>query len=348
MDKKGCQGLLPEWTPQAGVLLVWPHSHSDWAPLLAQAHAQYIELILAIAKFEPVFVICPEELEEHPPRGCFAGSHYPVSFIPIPTNDTWIRDYGPLCKASSRGKQLVQYTYNGWGQKYPSYLDNQVTYRLLHKDFFKPEVTPSRQDRRFALEGGGVESNGVGILLVNRYWLEASNRNEGYTQDELKEAIRDSLEVKKIIEVDCPPLEGDDTDGHIDTIVRFVSSNCLAYVAPSDPLSPNYKSLILLEKQVKALKNLEEEPFELLPLPDVGALENEHGELLPATYANFLFVNGGIIIPTYGKKTLDEQVLALFRQAFPSYKIFPVEATTLIQWHGSIHCATMQIAKDFL
>lgn len=341
-------GVLPEWAPQAGVLLVWPHRESDWLAILADAEAQYYELVKAIARFESVFVLCPAS--EAPALESFSETKYPVSVIPMATNDTWIRDFGPFCYENqyTSEKRLIQFTYNGWGMKYPASLDNQVSSTLFQQGFFSPVVAMPSGSRRFALEGGGIECNGEGLALVNRYWMQAPNRNEGYSEKELKESLKEILGVQTILEVDCPPLEGDDTDGHIDTIVRFVAPRRIAYVAPTDTASPNYLHLLHLEAQVRDLRTPEGLPFDLLPLPDVGILTNSEGEQLPASYANFLFVNGGIILPTYGKEALDQEVLTLFRHSFPEYEVTPVEATTLIQWHGSIHCATMQIATGFL
>lgn len=349
MNQDKYYGLIPEWASQDGVILVWPHRQSDWSSILEEAQRQTILLAKAIARFEPVYLLCPEG--ETPNATDLEGIiDNSLSIIIVPTNDTWIRDYGPLCKLSKQKgeKELVQFSYNGWGLKYSSNLDNQVTKELFQQSFFHPSLSIDGLYRSLILEGGGLESNGKGLLLINQYWLNAPNRNEGLSREELREKLCNLLDVEKILNVDCPPLLGDDTDGHIDTIARFIGENKIAYVAPTNSHSPNYKTLCQLEKQISELKNLQGKPFDLLPLPDRGEIKDEEGNPLPATYANFLFLNGAIVVPAYDDPSLDNEVVKLFKKEFPEKEIVSVSATTLIKWHGSIHCATIQIAKGFL
>lgn len=348
MDTQTYYGLLPEWAPQDSVLLAWPHSHSDWLPVLEEVHRGYVALICAITRFEPVIILCDHG--ETPLSLLPSEVKKRVTILQIPFNDTWVRDYGPLSfyDTKSQTKQFLGYTFNGWGLKYRADLDNQVLPELMAREDFRLQSTGFRNYRHLSLEGGGIEANGKGTILINGYWLDSPNRNESFSPAEIRRFLLESLGAKHIIEVDCLPLEGDDTDGHIDTIVRFASENQLAYVAPSCEASPNYQALCRLESQVKALKNSEGDPFDLIPLPDVGLLTDNRGDVLPASYANFLFVNGGIILPTYGKEETDAEAREILAKAFPKREVVPVSAEALIKWHGSIHCATMQVSEGFL
>lgn len=350
------KGLLPEWAPQDAILLAWPHEATDWDPILEEIQATYCELIRQIARFETVLIL--NSSGKSPFENLDANTQKRVKVLEVPFNDTWVRDYGPLCRLPDEGENgdacqfsrdtALNFTFNGWGLKYAANLDNQVNNSLFYTLEIFDEAVTIGELQQYVLEGGGLESNGNGLLLYNRYWLHCPNRNDGFSQIELASVLKQSLGAKKLLEVNCPPLEGDDTDGHIDTIARFIDEYTIAYVAPSNPASPNFAILTLLQEQLKDLRNLEGRPLNLVALPDVGELRDEEGNPLPATYANFLFVNGGLIVPTYGRPETDEKALAILRKALPSREIVPVDATVFVRWHGSIHCATMQIAKGFL
>ncbi len=341
-------GVVPEWAPQDAVIVAWPHKATDWNSILNEAHQQFATLIEAIAQFEPVIVLTANG--ETPERFLTEDTMQQVSFIDVPFNDTWVRDYGPLCYTlnGSDSKRAVYYTFNGWGLKFAAHLDNMVTpYLFRQVPLFNTSVQQAPY-RKYQLEGGGFECNGAGIVLYNKYWLNAPNRNEGSKPEEIEATIKESLGVELLLEVDVPPLVGDDTDGHIDTLVRFIDTNTLVYVSPSDASSPNFVALRKLEEQLKGLRNQKGEPFHLIALPDVGLMCDADGEVLPASYANFLFVNGGVIVPTYGVPKHDVEAIAAFQEIFYNRKVVTAPANILVKWHGSIHCATMQIAKGFL
>lgn len=341
---------IPEWAPQDGILLTWPHENSDWDYMLPDIELTYKSLTEAIAKYERVVILVDNNKLN---KEYFAPSaRNNISIHQIPSNDTWIRDYGPLARIEQTRdsgviqKQLLHFTFNGWGLKFAADKDNQCTRRLFKNGIFNKSVEYINA-QKWALEGGGVECNGTDTLLYNKYWLNAPNRNDGLASDDLEDALKNYFGVSHLIHVDCEPLLGDDTDGHIDTIVRFVSDNALAYVSPSDSKSPNLFALKKLEEQVKKLRNSKGEPFELFALPDVGVYEID-GEQLPATYANFLIINNAVVMPIYGKDEIDQQAVDIIKKAFPDRAIVPVNASHLTRQHGSIHCASMQIPEGFL
>ncbi len=339
------KGLIPEWYPQDAVLITWPHEKTDWAPILPLVEANYIALATAILRHETLVVITPlgrsiasllpEELR------------YRLREIPMNTNDTWARDYAPLCVLRGGKKEVVDFRFNGWGMKFASNWDNQVSRSLRQRGFFASDVVWNNQ-LMLVLEGGSVDANSRGEVLTTRRCLMEENRN-AFVSDELQLAslIASSLSTEALIYLDHGAIEGDDTDGHIDTLVRFVSDDTLVYVSPTDPNSVNYQELLALEAELCDHPEVQRRGYRLVGLPDVGNLPDEEGEPMPATYANFLFVNGALLVPTYGVPQ-DAEALAILRELLPDREVVGVDCATLIRQHGSLHCATMQFPKGFL
>ena len=193
----------------------------------------------------------------------------------------------------------------------------------------------------FVLEGGAVESDGHGTVFTTSQCLLAPNRNQPLTQYGIEVQLRRRLHAQRIVWLNHGHLIGDDTDGHIDTIVRCAPDNTLLYVACDDPSDEQYEDFQALENQLKSLRTAEGEPYRLLPLPMPDAIF-EDGERLPATYANFLIINWGVIVPTYAQPEKDDRAVATIAQAFPGREILRLDARTIIRQHGSVHCITMQ------
>lgn len=342
-------GVCPEWVEQDAIIVAWPHSKSDWLPILEDIRQEYLQLIEAIARYEPVVILYA--LDESPLPYLSPQLTNCVYLVEVPFNDTWVRDYGPLCYICpfTREKSFLRYSFNGWGEKFPATLDNRASFELLKQwphIIRKEGKISSRDYTDLVLEGGGIECNGQGLALSNRYWLTCPNRNDQLTFDKLTSRLCNSLGVERLVLVDVPPLVGDDTDGHIDTLARFVGERQIAYVAPTDSESPNFQTLCVLQEQLPSMQQ-EEGLLDLIPLPDVGKLESEEGEILPASYANFLFLNDAILVPAYGIPTRDEEAMQTLQNLFPDREVTSFQTTHLIKWHGSIHCATMQVAKGF-
>lgn len=344
-NKIDCR-LIAEWEPQDAILVAWPHRFSDWAPILQEAEHCFANIITAITPFVPVVLL--HHGDKQLAHFFSAEVLKRIRFIQVPFNDTWVRDYAFLSFEREHQKAVADFNFNGWGLKYAAALDNQVNRYLFESKKIFASTTFFDNKKSFTLEGGGIESNGHGIVLLNRYWLDQPNRNDGLSIEDREKKIGEMLGARKVITVDIPSLVGDDTDGHIDTIARFIGEKSIAYVAPSDPASPNYPKLRKLEIELQRLQDEKGAYFRLVPLPDVGSYTDEGGELLPATYANFLFAGDALIVPTYQRKSLDNDALATLREALPSRVVVGVNATTLVKWHGSIHCSTMQIAKGIL
>ncbi len=227
----------------------------------------------------------------------------------------------------------MDFTFNGWGLKFAANYDNLVTRRLFQKRVFKSPL----KTLNFVLEGGSIESNGEEILLTNTQCLLEENRNPEFSKDEIEERLKRYLKVKEVIFLNHGFLEGDDTDSHIDTLARFVSKDTIAYVKCEDEEDIHFKELKKMEEELKKL------PFNLIPLPFVKPKFYE-GERLPATYANFLFINNAVLVPTYNDEN-DEKAIKIFEKLFPKRDVIGIDSTILIREHGSIHCATMHSFK---
>ena len=197
----------------------------------------------------------------------------------------------------------------------------------------------------FVLEGGSVESDGQGTVLTTSVCLMAPNRNQPMTQDEVEAVLKERLCARKIVWLDHGQLIGDDTDGHIDTIARLCPGNTVLYVGCDDDADPQYTDLKALEKQLQKATNADGIPFRLLRLPMPDAIHFD-GERLPATYANFLILNGAVIVPTYDQPDNDALALNLVAEAFPGYDIIGIDSRIIIRQHGSIHCLTMQYPEE--
>lgn len=311
--------LPAEWEPQSGVQLTWPHDKTDWAPMLDEVLETYEEMAREIRKREPLLMVGP------------------------PTNDTWARDHGfitlmpPL--ASPLPPWLLDFCFNGWGEKFPAELDNAINRRLYDDGTVRGEYV-SHLD--FVLEGGSIESDGQGTIFTTSCCLLAPHRNQPLSREQIENRLKEYLQAERVLWIDHGSLAGDDTDGHIDTLVRICPNDTLLYIGTDDTADEHYEELRLMEEQLRTFRTLDGRPYRLMKLPLPRPIFDEDGERLPATYANFLIVNGAVLCPTYGQPDLDQQALAIIGEAFPGRDIVGIDCRSLIKQHGSLHCCTMQ------
>lgn len=342
--------LIEEWASQDAILVSWPHKDSDWNDMLNEIDECYKNIVSAILNYEPVIILTPEPVRIESLLSDLSSSPYKFYIMEMPTNDTWIRDYGPLSfyiKTEQKEiKAIADFTFNGWGMKFAANKDNIVNRCLYLSRFFNSDV--SFMNRLIlSIEGGGIESDGNGTILTTSSVLYEPNRNAGFQTEELKDIIIESLGANRLFTLNHGVLEGDDTDGHIDTLARFISDNSIAYVYCDDESDIHYHELKKMEEELKSLKNINGHPYELVPLPLPKAIFDKEGDRLPATYANFLFVNGAILLPIYGQD-YDSIAIDTLKNALPTIDIVPVNCNALITQHGSLHCATMQIPEGFI
>lgn len=315
--------LKAEWEPHGAVLLAWPHPDTDWAYMLPEVHACYRDLIDALRRAgEQVILIGPERFL--PALGLNG-----VTEVAVETNDTWIRDYGPLTLSDGTSTLMADFRFNAWGQKFASNLDNQVNRRLAEAGLLP---APLCCHKDFVLEGGSIESDGCGTLLTTSCCLLAPNRNEPMDRAAVEAELRRCLGVSKVLWLDVSPMEGDDTDGHIDTMARLAPGNTILYNA-GIPVN-----------LLRNFTNAAGEPFNLieLPLPD-PIFDPDDGSPLPATYANYLVCSRAILLPVYGQPDNDRLARQTLQVVFHDRPVIPVDCRALIRQHGSLHCATMQI-----
>ena len=309
--------MLAEWEHQSMVQLTWPHEGTDWATILDEITAVYEEMAREIRKREPLLIVDS-----------------------IPHNDTWARDHGFITieetsfDQKSKALVLLDFCFNGWGEKFEATLDNQINKRLYEQGLVKG-IYEDHLD--FVLEGGSIESDGKGTVFTTECCLMAPHRNQPLTKAEIEERLKEWLGAERIVWLQHGSLIGDDTDGHIDTLVRICPDDTLLYTGGDK----DHPDLALMEEELKNLRTMEGSPYRLLKLPLPQPIF-DNGDRLPATYANYLVLNGAILVPTYNQPDLDEEAMRIVGQAFPDREIVGIDCRTVIKQHGSLHCCTMQ------
>jgi len=321
--------------------MAFPHEETDWynpnnPKSLENALSPFIRIAQAIAYKEPVYIICKEKAK----IADMFCSTFNMIFIELPTNDTWIRDYGYISIEEDGERKLLDFTFDGWGGKFEATLDNQVN-TLLHQKGYMGTTPLEHID--FVLEGGSIESDGEGTILTTSRCLCNPNRNGGLTKTEVEDKLHTYLGATRILWLDYGYLAGDDTDSHIDTLARFVNRDTIVYVKCNDKEDEHYEALQKMETQLQTFRTTEGEPYTLIPLPMCEAKYDSEGNRMPATYANFLITNDALIYPTYQDKH-DKQAGEIFKTLFPDKEIIPVNCLKLIEEGGSLHCSTIQIA----
>lgn len=316
--------LPAEWEPQSMVQLTWPHRDTDWAYMLDDIVDVYVQMAREIAKREPLLIVIPNK-DDLPQE---VRTMENVTVVECPTNDTWARDHGFITLVATAPEHVLKsseslksgascasppsflfldFCFNGWGQKFEATKDNAIN-RHLWETIFSDNARQgfSYVDHNdFVLEGGSIESDGKGTIYTTRCCLLAPNRNQPLTEQEIEAKLKEYLHADRIVWLDDQPLPGDDTDGHIDTLARILPDGRLLR----------------------------------LPLPDPIY---EDGEQLPATYANYLIINGAVLVPTYEQPAHDQEAMCLIGEAFPEREIIGIDSRPIIRQHGSIHCCTMQ------
>lgn len=336
--------LPAEWEPQDGVLLAWPHADSDWRDSLADVVPVFTQIAAAISRFARLVIAAPEIAPVR--RHLLAAGVDPakIALFPVATNDTWARDFGPITILESGEPVLLDFGFNAWGLKFAADLDNQATANLARLGAFG---RCARRVPGLILEGGSIDSDGAGAVLTTASCLLSPNRNPHLGRREIEQALASLLGATRVLWLENGYLAGDDTDAHIDTLARFCSETTIAYVRCDDPADEHFAALAAMENELRAFRTRTGQPYRLIPLPWPAPAHADDGRRLPATYANFLIVNGAVLAPTYGVPQ-DAAALAALALAFPSREIIGIDCRPLIAQHGSLHCLTMQIPRGVL
>lgn len=335
--------LPAEWAEQSGIQLTWPHFNTDWAPILDEVSACFTQIAREIAHKELLLIVTPE------PQKVLMQIRNKVMmrnvrFMRCNSNDTWARDHGAITLTDPQGPQLLDFCFNGWGNKFASEKDNAITRQAVDNGFLHGKYVNHLD---FVLEGGSIESDGEGTLLTTSACLLNPNRNPKYNKVDIEDYLKRALHIKRILWLDYGYLSGDDTDSHIDTLARFCSPDTIAYVKCDNTDDEHYDELAKMEEQLKSFMTPTGQPYRLLPLPMADKIIFE-GERLPATYANFLIMNQQVLYPTYNQPIHDKQAKEVLQQAFPDRQVVGIDCRALIKQHGSLHCVTMQYPKGVL
>jgi agmatine/peptidylarginine deiminase len=333
--------LPPEWAPQSAVMLTWPRTDGDFADCHAEVEDTFTRIAVAISRHQTVHIngsgLKPAELRQHLVT---AGVHDErLRIYPVPSDDVWARDHGPITVHRDGRRVHLDFGFNGWGGKFPAACDDAMTRHLAALGAWDG-VPVETQD--FVLEGGAIEVDGHGTLLTTERCLLAPTRNPQLGRAGIEAFLEPRLGVQRVLWLRHGDLLGDDTDGHVDTLARYCDPHTIAYQACEDRNDPHYEDLSAMADELRAFRDFRGQPYRLVPLPLPAPMHDEDGRRLPAGYANFLIINGAVLVPVYGAPQ-DPAALATLQPCFPDREVIGIDCRWLIRQSGSLHCVTMQI-----
>lgn len=373
--------LPAEWEPQSAILIAWPHVGTDWAERLGEVEETYIALVQAITRFQPVVIcVADDDVETYAEMRLRSNrvDMARVRFVTAAYDDTWLRDSGPVTLVSGTGHPaaartspvrhmseqahlesvdseaahpcaetaahrftLLDFRFTGWGGKFEASRDDELVGVLAAQGLFA-DARVQRID--FALEGGAIDTDGAGTLLTT--WTCLHERHPQATREQLSARLAQSLAQDRVLWLDHGYLEGDDTDAHVDTLARFAPDDAIVFQACDDPADTHHAELQAMAAEIAALRTRDGRPYRLFPLPWARPIL-DGGRRLAASYANFLILNGAVLMPAYDDPA-DAAAAAVLAQAFPGREIVPVPCRPLIWQNGSLHCITMQLPAGVL
>lgn len=343
--------LPAEWESQDGVQLTWPHCDTEWYELEKVLEC-YVEIAYNILRFERLIIAtrdideCKADISRIATMKGLDIDLGRIAFYETPLNDTWARDHGGISVWGDNGeKYLYDFVFNGWGLKFAANLDNRITRNIFDAGAFAEDVMGVDM-RPYVLEGGSIDSDGCGTMLTTTECLCSLNRNEYLSKEEIEEELCGAFGLKRILWLDHGTIIGDDTDSHVDILARFCSPDTIAYMQCTDPDDPHYEPLAQMERQLREFRTIDGKRYNLIPLPLPEPLYLDDYRL-PASYANFLIVNGGVLLPGAGSP-MDEIARKRLQEAFPDREVVVIDCRALLSGHGSLHCITMQFPKGYL
>ncbi|MCX8084927.1 MAG: agmatine deiminase family protein [Calditerrivibrio sp.] len=327
----------PEWYRQSCVQITWPHKDTDWGDYLDEAEKCFLNIANEVTKREKLIIV-GHDIDRIKKLTFDLPSDKVIYFDAI-NNDTWARDHGGITVFENRMPKILNYRFNGWGQKFPSNYDNQIT-RLMYEKGIFADLVKIEHHHDLVLEGGSIETDGEGSLLTTTRCLLSLNRNEHLSQKEIEQRLKRDLGIDVVHWLTHGFLEGDDTDSHIDTLARFCNGNTICYVKCYSHDDIHYEELTKMEDELKSIRRPNGGEYNLVPIPLPDPIYY-NGERLPATYANFLIINDAVLVPIYGCQQ-DGEAIDILKSVFTDREIVPVDCSVLIRQHGSLHCVTMQ------
>lgn len=342
-----------EWEEQAALLVAWPDEQTDWSTNLNAAQSLYVNLIGTVSYFQPIIVLIRDDeqkaklfskLTNNASARPYKANQ--ITCVITEYNDTWTRDYGPITLLKDEDTQalLYDFTFNGWGNKFAAHLDNAVNRRIDEAIGWDQLLKQMSQltTSAWVLEGGSIEFDGQGTLMTTRHCLEAPNRNQPATYDNIIADLTSSFNLQNTLTLSHGLLEGDDTDGHIDTLARFCPNNTIVYQGCDRENDAHFNELSNMADQIKRFPSPNNTPYHCVELPLPAPKYGDEEQRLPASYANFTVINKAVLVPTYEDEH-DDMALAKIGECFPNREIIGIPCTTLIQQGGSLHCITMHL-----
>ena len=328
-----------EWEPQAGVMLTWPDPAGDFSDF-PRINAAFVTLAQQLAQAAPVYISVAAALSIPDLQQAVGTTPHRVYWQSAPVGDVWVRDHGPIGVYAQGQRRLLKFEFDGWGGKYPSQRDNQLLPWLVEKKAFAEIDALAPQG--WVLEGGGIETDGQGTLLATTRSVLDPRRNPELSVAMIEEKLRLSLGIQNFHWLEHGGLAGDDTDGHIDTLVRFVQPGVLVYQGPPSDGHPNADELSAMAEELAQWRQPNGQPYALHALPHTEQAHQRSADGLPSSYANFLFLNGHLLVPQY-QDPADAAALALLRNLCPQHKVQGIDCSALVEQYGGLHCATMNI-----
>lgn len=331
-----------EWRPHAATWLTWPKDPETWPERVSQVEEIYLQMIAALTPHETVNLLVDDEETEHAVlERCKFASVENLRFHRIPTVDSWIRDYGPNFVVDDNGAAAFNdWIFNAWGNKYESLKQDDRVPRLL-----EPMLKLRRFEPDIAMEGGAIDVNGAGCVLTTEQCLLNPNRNPQLSRAEIEDYLKQYLGVSKVLWLG-EGIVGDDTDGHIDDIARFVAPNMIVCALEEDPQDANYELLQDNLARLKSMTDSNGRPFRIVALPMPGVVggtstDTRNLDRLPASYANFYIANNVVLAPVFGHAN-DARAIETLQRVFPNRRVVPINCEPLVWGMGTIHCVTQQ------
>ena len=331
-----------EWHRHAATWLSWPKDPETWPDRVPQAEQIFLRMMEALAPNETVNLLVNDAATEKLVRErCLFPGADNIRFLQIETVDSWIRDYGPNFLINSKGEPAYNdWIFNAWGNKYEELKKDDSIPSRLEKILNVPRFEPG-----IVMEGGSIDVNGEGCVLTTEQCLLNPNRNPSLSRDEIEKHLKDHLGVQKVLWLG-EGITGDDTDGHIDDIARFVGSNVIVCALEDDPEDANYELLHDNLKRLEKMTDAHGRPFEIVTLPMPGAVggsstDTRSLDRLPASYANFYIANNVVLAPIFGHAN-DQRAIDTLQRVFPDRRVVEINCEPLVWGMGTIHCVSQQ------
>ncbi|HEU0197138.1 MAG TPA: agmatine deiminase family protein [Nevskiaceae bacterium] len=331
--------LPPEWAPQRAVMLTWPRRDGDFGPLFDAVERDFLGITSTLSRFEDLHINVAAGATAL--REQLLASGIPAQRLhlyELPNDDVWARDHGPITVWRAGRCVHLDFTFNGWGGKFPAARDNASTAALAALNAWPAAV----ETVDFVLEGGAIDVDGHSSLLTTERCLLAPTRNPKLSRAGIEDVLRRQFGISQVLWLKHGDLLGDDTDGHVDTLARFCNPRTIAWQSCEDTTDAHYAELQALGRELAALRDTQGQRYELVPLPLPAPIHAQDGRRLPAGYANFLIVNGAVLVPAYGDAH-DEDARSRLAPHFPGRQLISVNCRSLIEQYGSLHCVTMQL-----